>query len=355
MKKSFSIIFAGIIGMLVFTNQSYANPSTLPPSLDSTDVLSVSGDLVAIIDHSTNKADVVNVTTNKVVNLSNDAHTILDLNMMKNPQKIVLLKKSNGNEITKTVFTYAGEQISKTEIPLKDAADKIKWVAPTGKVNERIMVQFGDSFNLYQYPWTKPSVSFNAKINDNGYESVNVQGWDFVGYPYLAIKYQAQGIMSDDFFVRTINLFHHNEKMFKDFNADIKLKFIGPNLAVYTSYIYQPVPANAKRPVSDDPQNVFRLMNVATGSAPTSIKQAFKEEGDLSGWKTDFINNQVFVGDVLEQTWSLFSQEGTQILKEQKWPESGNSKFLSYDSSTKTAYFLKYSGGNIDVISNPIH
>lgn len=53
MKKSFSIIFAAIIGMLVFTNQSYANPSLLPPSLDSTDTLYVSTDLVAIIDHST--------------------------------------------------------------------------------------------------------------------------------------------------------------------------------------------------------------------------------------------------------------------------------------------------------------
>ncbi len=355
MKQSFRIIFTAIIGMLVFTNQSYANPSKSTPSLDSTDALYVSTDLVAIIDHSTNKADVVNVTTNKVVNLSNDAHTILDLNVMKNPQKIVLLKKSNGNAITKTVFTYAGEQISKTEIPLKGAADKIKWVAPTGKVNERIMVQFGDSFNLYQYPWNMPSVSFNAKINDTGYESVSVQGWDFVGYPYLAIKYQAQGIMSDDFFVRTINLFHHNEKMFKDYNADIKLKFNGANLAVYTSYIYQPAPANAKRPVSDDSQNVFRLMNVATGSTPTSIKQAFKEEGNLSGWKTDFINNQVFVGDVLEQTWSLFSQEGAQILKDQKWPENGKSKFLNYNPTTKTAYFLDYSAGEISIIANPIH
>ncbi|WP_313638073.1 hypothetical protein [Paenibacillus sp.] len=355
MKKSFSIIFAAIIGILVFTNQSYAAPSTLPPSLDSTDALYVNADLVAIIDHNTNKADVVNVTTNKVVNLSNDAHTILDLNVMKNPQKIVLLKKSNGNAITKTVFTYAGEQISKTEIPLKGVADKIKWVAPTGKVNERIMVQFGDSFNLYQDPWNKPSVSFNAKFNDTGYESVNVQDWDFVGYPYLAIKYQAQGIMNDDFFVRTINLFHKNEKLIKDFNTDIELKYNGTNLALFTSYIYQAVPGNANRPVSNDSLNVFRLMNVASGSEMAPIKQAFKEEGNLSGWKTDYINSQVFVGDVLEHTWSLFSQEGTQILKDQKWPENGNSKFLNYNPTTKTSYFLNYSAGEISVIANPIH
>ncbi|HBS43729.1 MAG TPA: hypothetical protein DEA91_03275 [Paenibacillus sp.] len=96
-------------------------------------------------------------------------------------------------------------------------------------------------------------------------------------------------------------------------------------------------------------------MNVATGSTPTSIKQAFKEEGNLSGWKTDFINNQVFVGDVLEQTWSLFSQEGAQILKDQKWPENGKSKFLNYNPTTKTAYFLDYSAGEISIIANPIH
>ncbi|MBT2289109.1 hypothetical protein J7E73_08175 [Paenibacillus albidus] len=59
---------------------------------------------------------------------------------------------------------------------------------------------------------------------------------------------------------------------------------------------------NADRPSASEAQKVFRLINSASGLETSSIKNSFKEEGELSGWQTEFINDQVFVGDLLEHT-----------------------------------------------------
>ncbi|MRN54139.1 hypothetical protein [Paenibacillus monticola] len=354
MSKKLIIIFSMLIGILIFSNTSYASSNYLPPSNDKTDVVYVSENVVVLIDYANNKADLVELTTNMITNISNDANTILDLNVMKNPQKIVLLKKDNGTTISKTVLSYKGTVISKAKIALKNTGNKIKWVAPTGTVNERIMVQSNNSFNLYQYPWSKPNVSYNATIIDKGYEFVNVQDWDFVGYPDLAIKYQAQGIMSDDFFVKTVNLYTKKVQLIKDFNTDINLKYNGGNLALFTSYTYQATPANASRPIATESQKVYRLINTVSGVEIASLKDIYKEEGDISGWQTELINDQVFVGNLLKHTWSLYSQKGSQILANQTWPKESTSKFLSYNSSVKTAYFLDYASGQASITSYSI-
>lgn len=350
--KKLIIIFAIVMGLVVSDDQIYANQTNIIPSIDQTDVVYVSDSVMALVDHINNKVDLVDLITNRVTNISNDTNTILDVSIMKSPQKIILLKKVTEQKISKTVLAYNGNPISKTEIALQNTGGKIKWVAPTGKVNERIMVQSNNSFKLYQYPWIKPSVSYNAKIVDKGYESISVMDWAFEGYPNLAIKYQAQGIMSDDFFVKTVNLYTKNETLFKDFNTDLKLKYTGTNLAIFTSYTYQAVPGNAVRPLTNDSQKIFRLIDNSTGKETFSIKDVFKEEGDLSGWRTELINGQLFVGNLLEHTWSLFSQNGNKILINQDWPENGSTKFLFYNLKTQTAYFLDYSSGGISIITS---
>lgn len=354
MIKKFLVISAMTLGLLVSADQSYASTTQLQPSNDQTDVLYVSEDEVTLVDHVNNKADIVNLKTNTTINISDDSNTILDLKVMKNPQKIVLLKKGNGTKISKVVFSFNGDLISKTEIALKNAGDKIKWVAPTGKINERIMVQSNNSFSLYQYPWIRPSVSYNAKIVDKGYESVSVMDWEFEGYPNLAIKYHAQGVMSDDYFVKMVNLYTKNETSLKDFNSDFSIKTSGNYLLALSSYTYQAVPGNVIRPSANDYQKVFRLINKSTGKETSSIKEVFKEDGDISGWKTESINGQVFVGDLLEHTWSLFSKDGSLIVKKQDWPKNGGAKFLYYNIKSQTAYFLDYSSGDISIIASAI-
>ncbi|MFD2881415.1 hypothetical protein ACFTAO_44925 [Paenibacillus rhizoplanae] len=123
----------------------------------------------------------------------------------------------------------------------------------------------GDTFSLYQYPWAKPSVTYNAKFVDKGYENVSVMDWDFQGYPYLAVKYQAQGIMSTDFLVKLVNLYSRNETVIKDFNTDFSIQSSGNFYAANTSYTYQPVPGNVSRPSADEAQKVFRLISKSTG------------------------------------------------------------------------------------------
>lgn len=354
MKNKMIFIFSVLTGLLLFSNYSYANSSNLTlPSLDQTDVLALNETAVVLVDHDHNKADILNLKTNQITTLSADINPILDLKVLSNPQKIVLLKKVSNTTISKTVFSYNGNALTTTRIPVTSTniADKIKWVAPTGTVNERIMLQANNSFSLYQYPWINPSVSYNAEIVDRGYESVSVQDWDFEGYPNLAIEYRASGMMSDDYFVRTVNLYTKQTALFKDFNTDVQLKYNRGNLALYTSYPYQAVPSNVNRPTAVDLQLFFRLINNVSGLRTTAVAGIFQEKAGIpSGWQTEFINSQVFSGDLLEHTWVLYSQSGDPILNKQVWPKEGRSKFLSYSTRSQTAYFLEYVAGKASVI-----
>lgn len=341
--------------MLISTNYSYASAeiSLTPPSIERTNVFSINGNSVVLVDPNNKQADLINLKTNKILSISNDANPILYLEVIKNPQKIVLLKKVSNNKITKTVFSFTGDVLSKTEIPLSTQTTMghiIVWVAPTASVNERIMVQSDNSFNLYQYPWKNPSVSYNASVVDPSYESVSVEDWAFEGYPNLAIKYRASGIMSDSYFLKTINLYSKKAFLFKDFNTDFRFKYSGGNLAVFTSYQYQDVPAHVVQPKPSESQQFYHLINIASGNKSSVLKGEFKEETDISGWKTEFINNQLFVGDLATHTWSLYAQNGDPILKNQVWPKDGTTKFLNYSSNLQTAYFLYYVSGKAVII-----
>ncbi|MEI0736552.1 hypothetical protein VQ056_07315 [Paenibacillus sp. JTLBN-2024] len=110
---------------------------------------------------------------------------------------------------------------------MKDTGDKLKWVAPTGKVNERIMVQTKNVFNLYEYPWKKPTVTYNAQVVDKGYESVSVMDWDFEKYSNLAIKYVGQGIGIDDYFLKTYKSIYKEGIFFQRFQYRFPIQIFG--------------------------------------------------------------------------------------------------------------------------------
>ncbi|MFD1776387.1 hypothetical protein [Paenibacillus rhizophilus] len=343
-----------ILATILFSNYAYANQG-LSPSLDSTDILAAGDHAAVLIDRTAGKVLLADLKVNEFTSLSDGASSMLDVEVVKQSEKIVLLKKTSRNAISKTVFSYQGAVLSKSEIPLslKDG-DKIKWVAPVGKANERIMVQRLDAFNLYQYPWKKPSVSYDAKIVDKGYESVSVWDWDFKSYPYLAIKYIDSGIMTEDYYIKTVNLYSKKEFLFKDFNTDVNLQFSGGNLAITTSYVYQPVPANASRPDAADTQPYYQLVNIDKGIKDKILEGIFADKGNLSGWRTEFINNQLFVGDLAEHTWSLYSANGAAIVTNQAWPGNSKSKFAGYSAAAGISYFLEYHSGKASITAYPI-
>jgi hypothetical protein len=350
--KKMAILISMILGIVLFSNQSFANSNVMLPQIDTTDIFVLNESTVVLLDRVSNKVDLVDVKTNNSINLSSDSNPILDLGVIKNPEKFILLKKISPTKITKSVFSFKGNLLSKTEIPMKDTGDKLKWVAPTGKVNERIMVQTKNVFNLYEYPWKKPTVTYNAQVVDKGYESVSVMDWDFEKYPNLAIKYVGQGIGIDDYFLKTINLYTKKESFFKDFNTDFQFKFLGNKLSIFNSYTYQSVLASANRPKPTDSQVFYRIINVSTNNKIKSLQSFFNEDKDKeSGWVTVFNNSQLFVGDLAKQTWSLYSSTGESILKNQKW--AMGSKFISYNSNLKVAYFLEYKDGKTIISSYP--
>ncbi|SEO74868.1 hypothetical protein SAMN04487895_11143 [Paenibacillus sophorae] len=348
-----------IIAAVLFSNSAYADES-LPPRIETTDILSAGDHAAVLVDRTAGKVLLADLQGNKFTSLSDDASPVLDVEVAKQPEKIVLLKKTNRNTISKTVFSYQGAVLSKSVIPLslKDG-DKIKWVAPAGKANERIMVQRLDAFNLYQYPWKKPSVSYDAKVVDNNWEYVSVLDWDFKGYPYLAIKYMATGIMNQVYFAKTVNLYTKKETLFKDFNTDFNIEISEKNALLFSSNVYdsvyQPFPPNVLRPKSTEIQPYYQIINVDKGIKSKVLEGIFADKGDHSGWQTELINNQLFVGDLAKHTWSLYSANGAAIVTNQAWPGNSDSKFAGYSAALRTSYFLEYRSGKASIIAYPVH
>ncbi|AIQ11131.1 hypothetical protein [Paenibacillus durus] len=85
------------------------------------------------------------------------------------------------------------------------------------------------------------------------------------------------------------------------------------------------------------------------------LEGVFADKGDHSGWRTDLINNQLFVGDLAEHTWSLYSANGAAIVTKQAWPGNSDSKFAGYNAAAGISYFLEYHSGKASIAAYPVH
>ncbi|NGM84244.1 hypothetical protein G5B47_17675, partial [Paenibacillus sp. 7124] len=87
-----------VLVTVLFSNYAYADES-LPPSLGSTDILSADDHAAVLVDRTAGKVLLADLQANKFTSLSDDASPVLDVEVVKQPEKIVLLKKTNRNTI----------------------------------------------------------------------------------------------------------------------------------------------------------------------------------------------------------------------------------------------------------------
>lgn len=77
--KKMAVLISMILGIVLFSNQSFADSNVMVPQMDTTDVFVLNENTVVLLDHASNKVDLVDVKTNSPINLSNDSNPILDL------------------------------------------------------------------------------------------------------------------------------------------------------------------------------------------------------------------------------------------------------------------------------------
>ncbi|WP_223110416.1 hypothetical protein [Paenibacillus sinensis] len=317
---------------------------------DTTDMYPVSGSAALLVDHAADTVMLADLPTGRFTKIPVSAAAVLDIKALRQPDKIILLQKSDINQVTKIVLSYQGRVLSRSWIPLKLAdGDHVKWTAPAGKAKERIMVQNGNVFRLYQSPWRQPSVTYDAKLSDERFEYVSVIDWDFQGYPYLAVKYMAQGIMSEYYWVKTVNLYTKKETLFDDFITDVGVSLKGAKAEIYTSNVYDsvynPVPANLVRPKAGDIQPYYQSVDIDRGKKANVLEGVFAANDDGGGWKTVLVNGRLFVGDLMQRSWSLYGEGGAVIVRNLSWPGEGAARFAGYAPERRIAYFLEYAAG----------
>lgn len=93
MFKKVLVISALTMGLLISAGPANAGPKEQPVN-EQTDVVWVSGNAVALVDHVNNKADIVDLHTNTAITISEDSSRILDLQVMSSPRKLCCLNKA---------------------------------------------------------------------------------------------------------------------------------------------------------------------------------------------------------------------------------------------------------------------
>ncbi|WP_187355183.1 hypothetical protein ['Paenibacillus yunnanensis' Narsing Rao et al. 2020] len=275
----------------------------------------------------------------------------LDVQTLTNPGKVILLTAGTGNTLEKHVYNADGQELGTTRYPIHaPTGGKVKWAAPAAKVNERIMVQEGNQFTLYSNTG-KPVVKYDAEIKPkSSYEFVNIVDWDFSAYPYLAIKYEGQRIMAEDFFVHIVNLYSKSvtKAPMLEIDQQLQINSLG-QLHVWNSYSYEEImPPNATQPDPGAAQSFYSLFSLSTGKKLADHQRVFtRVDGgaELGGWNTQLAGDTVFVQDLATEQWSLFPANGQKAIAADLTGVAKGARFLGFDRTTGTVYFLTQAEG----------
>ncbi len=321
------------------SSDSWLSAETALP-LGGGEVLLRSSGAVAFLNTNNGKLDVLP-----------PGQKVLDAHVLSNPTKLVLLTANESGTIEKQIYDSDGKILRATKYPIKlPEQGEARWVAPTGKSSERLMIRSENRFALYDAAGHSV-LRYDATIRPNArYEYVSVDAWDFSAYPYLAVEYQGERIMASDFFVRVINLYDKSVRDLPGLAIDKQLEIDEQSrLQVWTSFDYDGIrPANATSPDPAQKQSFHTLYNPASGKTVVDHALAFDlQEGlEPSGWETQTAGRYVFVRDLTAGRWNLYAANAAQpIVSAQKGLET-NARFVRYDPVSKTAYFLVGNASN---------
>lgn len=284
-------------------------------------------------------------TDNGKLDVLPSGQKVLDAQMLSNPTKLVLLTASESGAIEKQIYDSDGKILRTTKYPVKlPEQGEARWVAPTGKSSERLMIRSENRFTLYDAAGHSV-LRYDATIRPNArYEYVSVDDWDFSAYPYLAVEYQGGRIMASDFFVRVINLYDKSVRELPSLEIDKQLQFDERNrLQVWTSFAYDGIrPANATSPDPAQQQSFHTVYNPASGKVSVDHALLFDLQEGLqpSGWETQTAGDYVFVRDRTAGSWNLYAADVSKPIASAQAGLDANTRFVRYDPASRIAYFL---------------
>ncbi|MDR0269995.1 hypothetical protein [Paenibacillus sp.] len=327
---------------IAIPNVSFATSNNLTAE-PSTSFLQINANKSVIEGNA--KAQLLHISQGKLSKVLSPNQKVLDVHVMNNPAKVVILTAGSHNLIEKHVYNEDGVEISKFgyKITVPDHG-KVEWIAPAKGVNERVMVQEGDLFTLYTSSGN-PVLKYNAQQKDSTYEYVNIVDWDFSTYPYIAIKYFGQRTMAEDYFIRIVNLYSKTSITVPGLNINKQLRIDKQGqLNIWNSYTYEEVtPANVAHPDPTQMQTFHALYSMDTGKAVTEHQLLFKQAPvqTASGWNTQVVGDTVFVQDLSTGLWSLYPTGKSDAIASEQTGLENNPTFVGYNPQSNAAYFLE--------------
>ncbi|OWA33960.1 hypothetical protein B9G55_16610 [Saccharibacillus sp. O16] len=257
----------------------------------------------------------------------------------------MLLTASESGQLQKQVYDAQGKAMSHTPFQVKLPKNgEARWVAPTLKASERVMIQSDNQFTLYDAKGHSILRYDAAARSDGNYEHIRVDDWDFSAYPYLAIEYEGQRTMASDFFIQLVNLYDKSVKPLPGLAIDKQVKIDAQNrLQAWSSFLYEGIgPANAISPDLAEKQSFHAAYSLSSGKPLVDHKQLFEQPKGMepSGWETQIAGSYVFVRDLKAGSWSLYPATASAPITSAHTGLEADAKFIGYHPASKIAYFL---------------
>lgn len=353
MLKLKALIIAGLSAMLLASSVSASDAAivNLPHKVLTTDGISIvaagGGNVVL-------NGTLLNTQTQQTLNLSIGANEpILDVKALSHPDKIIVLTRSKERKIMKYSFATNGRLLQKSfiNIPLGEQG-RAQWTPSTANTPEQVWVQRDKLFSVYSSPWLKAGASFDSTYKDTAYEYSNVIDWKASSSPYLALEYDGAVIMGSQRYLSIVNMKNKSQRILEiDQNPYLNLQIMGSKLAVTTNWWYQdPFPANVEHPKSGKEQPLLSLIDLQTATSTVMLKGTFEEKYDTaSGWESELFGSQLYVKDLLTNTWSLYDLTGRTVLSNQSAPvvaANTTAHFIGYDAAAQKAFFATFSSSS---------
>lgn len=312
----FTLVFVFMLGSVVSAEGDVSPISPKSAQLDSTSSFTLLSSTKAIVTQTFGQEiKLVHLDTSTVA-WTKTYDRVIDVKILHNPDKIIALVEEKG-VLKKVTLNATGVELAKQSFPklqLKNDGgyNGIKWIAPSGKQGEMILVQDHEQIQFYQYPWKKPVRTIKLSTAPNTrYEYIHVQGFDYTA-PYLVVNYVGGGMMQSQHFYQVTNVLN-NQYFTRSFET-----YLDTDFTVQSGVLHITTYGQLGGPLGIDEKSAHTVAvqyDLKTGKTLNQISRSFEpaNPNDWYGWRAKYDGGTLFVEDLGRQQWQLYDQTYTPI------------------------------------------
>ncbi|MFB9326342.1 hypothetical protein ACFFSY_10490 [Paenibacillus aurantiacus] len=329
MKKWTMLLLSVLIVCVGASSISAAAPSSYSESLldPSTQSLAISSSKTLFVDKKNRQIQMLDLNTGKI-GWKQTFPSIYDVEVLTYPTKIVVITEEKRHP-RKVTLSEEGKPLSQqTYNNMKlTGTEKIQWSAPLQQEKEKLAIFTNKALSVYQYPWSKPSVTLSLEMaDDNKYENVILQDAQLRA-PYAIAKFSGSSLGQSKPYYKIVNVAAQQISALPlAWNVESGFILEGTSLALHTSSI-SGSPLGIETNMD---QMIYARYDLLTGKLAPTITRTFTMSD--SNWSTTSFNGYLLLTDTEHEQRAIFNKSGELLTEREATQADLNSRLVGYSN-----------------------